>query len=114
MSKIRSHYDCPLLLTNDLLGGKWKLRILWHILHGDNRFSMLTKAIPGITEKVLSSQLKELESSGMLIKEVVQHRPSKVIRYHLNQKHAKIIPIIEAIFEFTRDYGIQNGFFATE
>ena len=41
MGKIKDDYSCALLLTMDLLGGKWKLRILWHIINGDNRFSLL-------------------------------------------------------------------------
>ena len=51
--KNKKEYSCALLLANDLIGGKWKLRILWHISHGDNRFSLLTKAIPDISQKCL-------------------------------------------------------------
>lgn len=65
MGKIKKEYECSLLLTHDLIGGKWKLRILWHIIQGDNRFSLLAKAIPDITQKVLASQIKELETSGI-------------------------------------------------
>ena len=75
MSKIKIKYTCALVLANDLIGGKWKLRILWHIAHGDNRFSLLTKAIPDISQKVLTVQLKELEekanSESHEIKELV-------------------------------------------
>ena len=60
MGKIKDEYFCALLLTMDLLGGKWKLRILWHIINGDNRFSLLRKLIPDITNKMLITQLKEL------------------------------------------------------
>ena len=41
--KLKKQYDCNLVMMNDLIGGKWKLRILWHIMNGDNRFSMLEK-----------------------------------------------------------------------
>lgn len=58
MGKIKDEYFCALLLTMDLLGGKWKLRILWHIINGDNRFSLLRKSIPDITNKMLITQLK--------------------------------------------------------
>ena len=43
--KLKKQYDCNLVMMNDLIGGKWKLRILWHIMNGDNRFSMLEKTI---------------------------------------------------------------------
>ena len=52
MADIKIKKDhCPLILTHSLIGGKWKLKILWHILQGDNRFSELKKEIPGISEK---------------------------------------------------------------
>ena len=43
--KLKKQYDCNLVMMNDLIGGKWKLRILWHIMNGDNRFSMLEKKL---------------------------------------------------------------------
>lgn len=43
MVNFEKEYKCALVFTHDLIGGKWKLRILWHIIHGDNRFSMLKK-----------------------------------------------------------------------
>lgn len=42
-NETEKQYDCNLVMMNDLIGGKWKLRILWHIMNGDNRFSMLEK-----------------------------------------------------------------------
>lgn len=66
MGKIKDEYSCALLLAMDLVGGKWKLRILWHIVHGDNRFSLLQKGIPDITEKMLTTQLKDMENSGVI------------------------------------------------
>lgn len=62
MGKIKKKYPCALILTHDLIGGKWKLRILWHIIHGENRFSLLMRAIPDISQKVLVSQLRGLVS----------------------------------------------------
>ncbi len=68
MADIKIKKDhCPLILTHSLIGGKWKLKILWHILQGDNRFSELKKEIPGISEKVLYSNLKELEDAKAFI-----------------------------------------------
>ena len=40
MTKIKDKYDCALLLTHNIIGGKWKMMILWHIANGDNRFSI--------------------------------------------------------------------------
>ena len=66
--KLKKQYDCNLVMMNDLIGGKWKLRILWHIMNGDNRFSMLEKTIDSITPKVLMSQLNEMEEKWSDIK----------------------------------------------
>ena len=82
MADIKIKKDhCPLILTHSLIGGKWKLKILWHILQGDNRFSELKKEIPGISEKVLYSNLKELEDARLLYREVIKEKKPSVIRY---------------------------------
>ena len=62
MADIKIKKDhCPLILTHSLIGGKWKLKILWHILQGDNRFSELKKEIPGYFGK---SVIFEFERTG--------------------------------------------------
>ena len=76
MGKLKEEYSCALLLAMDLVGGKWKLRILWHILHGDDRFSLLQKGMPDITEKMLTTQLKEMENSGLILRHVVCEKTS--------------------------------------
>ena len=87
MVNFEKEYKCALVFTHDLIGGKWKLRILWHIIHGDNRFSMLKKAIPDITEKVLYTQLRDLQKSGIIEKEIVNEQPPKTILYHLREEY---------------------------
>jgi DNA-binding HxlR family transcriptional regulator len=61
-SKIKDNYDCPFNLIDDLIGGKWKLRIVAHIINGDNRFSILQKKIDDITPKVLMLNQKVLNT----------------------------------------------------
>ena len=77
--KLKKQYDCNLVMMNDLIGGKWKLRILWHIMNGDNRFSMLEKTIDSITPKVLMSQLNEMEESGLICQSACTEHPVVVI-----------------------------------
>lgn len=104
MSKIKKSYDSVLLLANDLIGGKWKSRVLWHIIHGDHRFSSLKKAIPDISEKVLYTILQELQESDLIQKEVVNDCPPKVVIYHLHQDHMELKKLIETIGEFGLAY----------
>lgn len=108
MAKIKKEYVCSLGLTFDLLGGKWKLRILWHIIHGDNRFSLLLKGVAGITEKVLTSQLRELEESGIVERIVVQEKPLKV-KYVISVKYQHIEKLIDDLCAFSKDYADINS-----
>jgi DNA-binding HxlR family transcriptional regulator len=108
MSKLKKEYSCSLLLTIDLIGGKWKLRILWHIMKGDNRYSLLQKAIPEITQKMLTTQLKELEDSELIIRKVVKEKPLNV-QYSLSDKYAQMETIIDSLCDFSKEYGKMNG-----
>lgn len=107
MKKLKEEYSCSLLLTIDLIGGKWKLRLLWHILKGDNRYSLLQKAIPEISQKMLTTQLKELEDSGLIIRVVIQEKPLNV-QYHLSDEYAKLETIIDSLCDFSKEYGKTN------
>ena len=101
--KLKKQYDCNLVMMNDLIGGKWKLRILWHIMNGDNRFSMLEKTIDSITPKVLMSQLNEMEESGLILKHVLVSTPPKVVVYEINPEYSGIA------HSFSRMYGTKNN-----
>ncbi len=107
MAKIKKEYTCALILTADIIGGKWKLRILWHILHGDNRFSLLQKAISDITHKMLITQLKELVESGILLKIDHNELPPRV-EYFISEKYKGIESILDNLCDFTRDYAQKN------
>lgn len=113
MPKIKNEYNCALVLTFDLLGGKWKLRILWHIMQGDNRFSLLLKAIPDITEKVLTTQLRELEESGLVVREIIKQKPLNV-QYELSDEYAQLEEIIEKLCDFSKQYGVTRDIIVHE
>jgi DNA-binding HxlR family transcriptional regulator len=108
MAKLKEEYSCALLLSMDLVGGKWKMRILWHIIHGDNRFSLLQKAMDDISEKMLTTQLRELESTGILNRKVIQEKPLNV-QYALSDEYSKLGDVINALCDFSKDYGEKNG-----
>ncbi|MGL5977735.1 MAG: winged helix-turn-helix transcriptional regulator [Erysipelotrichaceae bacterium] len=112
MGKIKQNYSCSLHLTHDVIGGKWKLRILWHILEGRNRFSQMLKAMPDITHKMLITQLKEMEHSGILIREEhVDVRPH--VTYALEERHASLIPVIYSLCQFGEQYANHSGIVIT-
>ncbi|MFP3597187.1 winged helix-turn-helix transcriptional regulator [Chryseobacterium sp. SIMBA_029] len=103
-------YYTPIEFALNHIGGTWKMPILWRLQGNVQRFSELKKDIPHITDKMLTSQLRELESKGMIKRVVYAVVPPKV-EYSLTEKGEKAIPIIETImkygFELIKEEGIE-------
>jgi len=71
-------YNCPVEAALDVIGGKWKALILWWLHQRTWRFAELRRQIPGITEKMLTQQLRELEAHGIVNRCVYPTVPPKV------------------------------------
>ncbi len=71
-------YNCPVEAAIDVMGGKWKPLILWWLNQRTYRFSELRRAIPAITEKMLTQQLRELEADGVVARRIYPTVPPKV------------------------------------
>jgi DNA-binding HxlR family transcriptional regulator len=71
-------YECGLDAAIDVVGGKWKPMVLWALSEAPRRYGELRRELPGISEKVLTSQLRELERDGIVHREVHQQVPPKV------------------------------------
>lgn len=91
---------CPVEATLDLIGGKYKALILWHLSEGTLRFNELHKLIGGATPKMLTQQLRELESQKLIHREVFPIIPPKV-EYSLTALGQSLMPILVAM----RDWG---------
>ena len=91
---------CPVSATLDLIGGKYKALILWHLAEGTLRFSQLRNLIKGATPKMLTQQLRELESQSLIHREVFPIIPPKV-EYSLTDLGKSLLPILVAM----RDWG---------
>lgn len=89
-------FHCPMDLTMFYIGGKWKTVVLWYLVEKKRRFSELTKLIPGITEKSLSLQLKQLERDGFICKIAFAESPPRVV-YELTEEGKTLIPVIRAM-----------------
>lgn len=95
---------CPIEYTLNIFGGKWKLLILYYLMTDKvKRYGELKKSITGITHKMLSSQLKELENEGIILRKEYHQIPPKV-ECSLTQKGATLLPILGAMYE----WGKQN------
>jgi DNA-binding HxlR family transcriptional regulator len=93
-------YDCAMEMTLDLIGGKWKSLILWHLaLDGTLRFGMLRKMFPKVTQKMLTQQLRELERDGLVHREVYQQVPPKV-EYSLTEMGRTLVPVLGSLCDW--------------
>ncbi|KJC56990.1 MarR family transcriptional regulator [Bradyrhizobium sp. LTSPM299] len=86
------------------ISGKWKLEILWLLNQRVHRFGELKRAIPGITQHMLTSQLRELEDDGLVIRTIFAEIPPRV-DYAITDKATELRPVIDAIFAWWRRYG---------
>ncbi|WP_027416144.1 winged helix-turn-helix transcriptional regulator [Aneurinibacillus terranovensis] len=78
MKPFKDQYQCSIELTIELIGGKWKVLILWNLNEGTKRFSELKRCLPGITQKMLTQQLRELEEHGLINRTIYSEVPPKV------------------------------------
>jgi DNA-binding HxlR family transcriptional regulator len=88
------HYNCNIEVIVDVIGGKWKMLILWNLKDGLKRFNELRRLIPGSTQKMLTAQLRELERDGIVLRKVYPQVPPKV-EYSLTKYGQTLKPFIE-------------------
>ena len=98
------HIDnCPVEATLDLIGGKYKALILWHLSDGILRFSELRSRIPKATPKMLTQQLRELENQNLVHREVYPVIPPKV-EYSLTATGRSLMPVLVVMRDWGADY----------
>jgi DNA-binding HxlR family transcriptional regulator len=90
---------CPITLTQNLIAGKWKIIILWHLSRQTRRFNELQRLLPGISKGILTRQLRELEEDRMVHRKVYKEIPPKV-EYSLTPTGKSFIPIMESMGEW--------------
>ena len=100
-SKNESH--CPVATTLALIGGKHKALILWKLLEGTMRYSELRRAVPEATPKMLTQQLRDLESDGLITRTVYPVVPPRV-EYALTEEGESIRPILTAMYRWGTQY----------
>ena len=88
--------DCPVATTVQLIGNKWKLLILRHLLARPWRFNEMLRSIPGISQKVLTDNLRALENDGIIIRTVFPEVPPRV-EYSLSELGDSMRPIIQSM-----------------
>src|SRR5947208_5939454 len=87
---------CPMGTCMALLGGAWTCNVIWQLSGGPRRFGELSRDIPGISPKMLTTRLRELERKRVVVREVVPTSPPSV-EYALSELGQELIPVIDAI-----------------
>jgi DNA-binding HxlR family transcriptional regulator len=99
-------YRCPVELTIDLLGGKWKAVLLWELSVKMLRFNELTRLFPNATRKMLTQQLKEMERDGIINRKEYYQMPPKV-EYSLTDFGRTFMPVLFSMNQWGEDYIIR-------
>ncbi|HTG71791.1 MAG TPA: helix-turn-helix domain-containing protein [Candidatus Udaeobacter sp.] len=94
---------CPIEIALDVVGGKWKVLILWYLLWETRRFSQLERLIPQVSQKVLAEKLRELEESGLIERKVYPVVPPRV-EYFLTEGGQSIRPLLMAMLDWGNHY----------
>ncbi len=94
---------CPVEACTEVIGGKWKGKILYILFLGTKRFGELRKLMPDTTQRMLTMQLRELEEDGIIVRKVYSQVPPKV-EYSISAKGESLKLIIDAMWHWGRDF----------
>ena len=94
---------CPVKITMGLIGEKWKVLIIRDLLTGKKRFGELKKSVTGITQKVLTNNLRQMEASGLVKRKVYAEVPPRV-EYSLTETGLSLKPVLDSMVEWGNNY----------
>jgi len=94
--------------AQSLIGGKWKVFLLWTLHNGPKRFSEIRRVLPEVTQSMLTNTLRELEKDGIIHREVYPQVPPKV-EYSLMPIGEQLIPVLKLLLDWGTDYMEQMG-----
>ena len=104
---MKNHHGCPVQGTINAVSGKWKILAIWHLAFRPQRFAQLRKLLPGVSEKVLTAQLRQLEADGIVSREIRHSSPPQVT-YSLTRAGGELIEPMTVLCAWgTRHLGIQ-------
>jgi DNA-binding HxlR family transcriptional regulator len=92
----RTGYTSPIDATLEVIGGKYKVAILYHLCKGVQRFGQLRRLVPSATQRMLTNQLRELESDKLIHRQVFAEVPPKV-EYSLTPHGKTLVPVLQSL-----------------
>ncbi len=107
MAAAKERPACPVEITLTLISDKWKVLILRDLLQGTKRFGELKKSLGGVSPKVLTAQLRQMEESGLLVRTVYPEVPPRV-EYALTELGYSLKPILDAMRNWGEEYRAKN------
>lgn len=93
---MKNHFGCPVQATANVMAGKWKVLIVWHLSFGSRRFAEIRDFLPGASEKVLTAQLRELQHDGVIERKATPTVPPRV-DYKLTDRGKELVTVMEAM-----------------
>ncbi|MCM3746470.1 helix-turn-helix transcriptional regulator [Paenibacillus pasadenensis] len=92
-------FTCPVEMTMDVIGGKWKCIVIHHLLDGSKRYNELRRLMPKVTQRMLTLQLRELERDGLVVRRVYNEVPPKV-EYSLTEFGRELAPLVRSMMNW--------------
>ena len=96
--------NCPAEFTLGMIGGRWKIPLIFHLLGGAKRFSELSRELTGVSQKMLTQQLREMERNGLVERKVYAQVPPKV-EYALTSLGRSLKPVVDAMCQWGELHG---------
>ena len=101
-------FNCPVRITTEIIGGKWKPLILFYLQDGTRRFGQLQKLLPGTSKKMLTQRLRELERDDIIHRKVFAQVPPRV-EYSLTRHGQGLRPILVLMSEWGKRHRVRHG-----
>jgi DNA-binding HxlR family transcriptional regulator len=98
MKRLKASYGCPVELALDFVGGKWKTLILAWLKEAPQRYADLRAGLPGISDKMLTERLKDLERLELIEKRLAEDDPATL--YHLTDRGESLRPVLDALYRW--------------
>ncbi|WFU06623.1 helix-turn-helix domain-containing protein (plasmid) [Rhizobium sp. CB3171] len=95
--------NCPVEAALDIVGGKWKAILIFHVLDGPKRFGELGRLLPGLTQRMLTTQLRELEADHIITRTIYPQVPPKV-EYSITPFGQTLVPVLRELALWAEDH----------